>query len=203
MGDFAVFFYGAACALGVSSGAAYAALWRSIVPRGTGRCFWSSLRGLALQMMSVDETSDFLRCYRRLGGLLAAYLAHRVVVPTSWDGKAERLALVPAAAGEILAGPDGPALRLKGADSALPLAGAHDPTAFCGSSGYCALFSALDFEVLELDAAPKRIPYIVVRADHGDVNPFWPFLSDIEFAFFAAFILSTIAWLLWRGATRR
>jgi hypothetical protein len=37
---------------------------------------------------------------------------------------------------------------------------------------------------------------LLVQAKHG-VNPLWPFLSDVEAAFFAVFILVTLAGILW------
>ena len=70
-------------------------------------------------------------------------------------------------------------------------------TGYCSTAGYCALFAALDFNVVPLEAGTARPDYAVVRADHGDVNPLWPFLSDIEAALFVAFAFATVAGLLW------
>ena len=69
--------------------------------------------------------------------------------------------------------------------------------AYCASDGYCTLFAALDFKVVRLDAVPAGHAYIVERASHGDINPLWPFLSDIEAAFFVVFMLATVIGLLW------
>jgi hypothetical protein len=192
-------FYAAACGLGIVAGAAFAALWLRIVPPGTNRRFWSSMSELTRKLLAVDEAGEFLRLYRRLGGLLARYVARNLggtvvaclpmiailltvapLVFAGWDARAQRVALVPADAAGVVAA---------------PLA-VSERTGYC-TPGYCALFAALDFNVVQLDARRAGPAYVVVRADHGDVNPLWPFLSDIEAAFFAAFILATIAGLLW------
>jgi len=193
-------YYAAACGLGIVAGAAFAALWLWLVPPGTNRRFWSSMSQLTRKLLAVDETGEFLRLYRGLGGLLAGYLRRNLggtvvaclpmivllltvapLVFEGWDRRAERVAVIPPAATGIV-----------------PKTATAERTGYCASSGYyCALFAALDFKVVQLDAAPERVPYVVVRADHGDVNPLWPFLSDIEAAFFAAFILATIGGLLW------
>jgi hypothetical protein len=193
-------FYGAACALGAAAGFAFAWLWLRVVPPGTNRRFWSSMSELTRHLLAVEQTSEFLLLYRRLGGLLARYVARNLggtvvaclpmiailltVAPLvfgGWDARAQRVALVPAHAAGLVAAPSVVSER----------------TGYCSSEGYCALFAALDFKVVQLDAGPARSAYVVVRADHGDVNPLWPFLSDIEAAFFAAFILASIAGLLW------
>lgn len=192
--------YGAACGLGLLAGGAFAWIWLRVVPAGTNRRFWSAMSGLTREMLQVEETGAFLRLYRRLGGLLARYVARNLggaalgcvpmiamlltvapVVFEAWDARAERVALVPAEAAALVAAPTAVAER----------------TGYCGSSGYCALFAALDFKVVQLDAGRTGPAYVVVRADHGDVNPLWPFLSDIEAAFFATFILATLIGLVW------
>ncbi|HEV3009118.1 MAG TPA: hypothetical protein VGX52_08810 [Burkholderiales bacterium] len=192
-------FYGAACALGAAAGAAFAWLWLRLVPPGTNRRFWSSMSELARRLLAVEETREFLLLYRRLGALLARYVGRNLgatvvaclpmiailltVAPLvfgAWDRTAERVALVPPAASAIV-----------------PATTTAERTGYCASEGYCALFAALDFKVVRLDAGPEAPAYVVARADHGDVNPLWPFLSDIEAAFFAVFILATLIGLLW------
>jgi hypothetical protein len=192
-------FYAAACGLGLLAGAAFAWLWLWVVPRGTNRRFWTSMSALSREMLEVDETRAFLRLYRRLGALLAPYLARNLggtalaclpmvallltlapLVFEGWDAKAERVAFVPESAAKLL-------------ESTVPHV--TQRTGYCSSFGYCALFAALDFRVVETDKL--GVPYAVMRADHSDVNPLWPFLSDLEAAFFAAFMASTIGGLLW------
>jgi hypothetical protein len=193
-------FYGAACALGALAGVAFALLWRRLVPRGTNRSFWSSMSELGWRMLEVEQTGEFLRLYRTLGGLVARYVGRNLggtlvaclpmvavlltVAPllfAAWDARAPRMALVPAEAAALVAAP----------------AAVSERTGYCSTAGYCALFAALDFNVVPLKADAAGAHYVVVRADHGDINPLWPFLSDIEAAFFAAFIVATLAGLLW------
>jgi hypothetical protein len=190
-----VLHYAAACGLGLLAGGAFAWIWLRVVPAGTNRRFWSAMSGLTREMLQVDETGAFLRLYRRLGALLAKYVARNLggaalgcvpmiailltvapLVFSAWDARAPRLALVPAEGASLVSAPT-------------------DRTGYCATDGYCALFAALDFKVVKLNDA--KVDYVVARADHGDVNPLWPFLSDIEAAFFAAFILATLLGLLW------
>jgi hypothetical protein len=188
-------FYAAACALGALAGLGFAWLWLRVVPPGTNRAFWSSMSQLTRRLLEVEQTGEFLRLYRQLGGLLARYVGRNLagtlvaglpaiailltvapLVFEAWDRTAQRVALVPATA-------------------AVPLAAGTERTGYCTSDGYCALFAALDFKVVRLDDA--KIDYAVARADHGDVNPLWPFLSDIEAAFFLALMLATLGGLVW------
>jgi len=194
-----VLHYAAACGLGLLAGGAFAWVWLRVVPAGTNRRFWSAMSGLTREMLQVEETGAFLRLYRRLGGLLAKYVARNLggaalgcvpmiailltvapLVFSAWDARAPRLALVPAEAANLVTVP----------------AARSERTGYCATDGYCALFAALDFKVVRLESAPS-FNYVVARADHGDSNPLWPFLSDIEAAFFAAFILATLMGLLW------
>jgi hypothetical protein len=184
-------FYGAACALGAAAGVAFAWLWLRIVPPGTNRRFWSAMSELTRGLLAADEASEFLALYRRLAGLSARYVGRNLagtvvaclpmiailltvapLVFNAWDRTAERVAIVPPTAN-------------------VPLS--TERTGYCASDGYCALFAALDFKVVRVDAPA----YAIARADHGDINPLWPWLSDIEAAFFAVFILATLAGLLW------
>jgi hypothetical protein len=174
--------YGAAGALGVLAGAAFAWLWLRIAPRGTNRRFWSAMAGLTREMLQVDETSRFLRLYRRLGGLLGKYVARNL-------GGA-LVGCLPMIVILLTVAP----LVFKSWDARAP-GGFVERTAYCSTPGWCTVFAALDFKVVEVPF--KNKPYTVERADHGDRNPLWPFLSDIEAAFFAAFILSTLIGLLW------
>ncbi|OGA71327.1 MAG: hypothetical protein A3G81_31130 [Betaproteobacteria bacterium RIFCSPLOWO2_12_FULL_65_14] len=198
-------YYAAACALGLAAGAAFAWVWVALVPPGTNKRYWTSMSALTRDMLRVDAGGEFLRLYKRLGVMTGGYLARNlgaaalgclpvvVILLTAaaalfegWDAKAQRLALAPPAAAQYVS---------------LPAPGRAQRTGYCSSAGYCALFAALDFEVVEI--ARHELPYAVLRADHGDRNPLWPFLSDLEAAFFAAFILSTIAGLLWPSLRKR
>ena len=185
--------YAAACGLGLAAGVAFAWIWLRVVPAGTNRRFWSAMAGLTREMLKVEETGAFLQLYGRLGGLLAKYVGRNLggaalgclpmiailltvapLVFQAWDRTADRVAIVPPTA-------------------SVPVASGFERTGYCGTTEYCALFAALDFKVVRHEG----LDYAVARPDHGDVNPLWPFLSDIEAAFFLAFILATVTGLLW------
>jgi hypothetical protein len=193
-----IVYYSAACALGALAGLGFAWLWRRLVPRGTNRAFWSSMSGLTRRMLEVEQAGEFLRLYRTLGGLVARYVGRNLggtlvacvpmvavmltVAPPlfeAWDARAPRVALIPPEASGLV-----PTSRV-------------GRTGYCSTAGYCALFTALDFKVVPLKAGAAGPDYAVVRADHGDANPLWPFLSDIEAALFVAFVFATVAGLLW------
>jgi hypothetical protein len=172
-------YYGAACALGAAAGVGFAWLWLRLVPPGTNRRFWSSMSELARGMLAVEETREFFALYRRLGGLLARYVGRNL--------GATVVACLPMIAILLTVAP----MVFRAWDRAV------ERVAYCASDGYCTLFAALDFKVVRLDAVPAGHAYVVERASHGDINPLWPFLSDIEAVFFAVFILATVIGLLW------
>ena len=166
--------YALAGALGAAAGLAFAWIWLRIVPRGTNRRFWSAMAVLTREMLRVEEPSVLLALYRRLGRLLGGYLARNL--------------------GGILV-------------ACLPMAAivlvavTHLPprSATCSSIGYCLLLESLAFDVAEVPPVPGQPAYRITRAEREGANPFWPFLSDPEAVFFAAFLVSTLAGLLWRN----
>jgi len=166
--------YLAAGALGAAAGLGFAWLWLRIVPGGTNRRFWSAMAGLTGEMLRVDEPAAFLALYRRLGGLLVRYVARNFA--------GILVACLPMAAILVAATP------------LLP-----ERSATCSSPGYCLLLESLVFDVTEVAAAPGEPPYRITRAGPPGANPLWPFLGDLEATFFAAFLLSTTAGLLWRN----
>jgi hypothetical protein len=162
----------AACALGAAAGLAFAWLWLRIVPRGTNRAFWSAMAGLTTEMLRIDEPAAFLALYRRLGGLLVRYVARNF-------------------AGILVACLPMVMIVL----AATPLLPAKSAT--CSSSGTCLLLESLAFDVSEVPPAAGEPAYRIARAEAKGANPLWPFLSDLEATFFAAFMFSTFAGLLW------
>lgn len=198
-------FYAAACALGLVSGAAFAWLWLRVVPRGTNQRYWSAMSGLLRDMLRIEETSAFLGLYKRLGILTGVYVGRNlggaalgclpmiVLLLTAgaalfdaWDARAPGIAIVPESAAQEV-----------------PAPATRERVAHCGSEGACLAFSSLGFATVRKEGL--SVPYVVTRADHGDANPLWPFLSDLEAAFFLAFVLSTLAGLLWpaRASSRQ
>lgn len=166
--------YLAAGALGAAAGLAFAWLWLRIVPRGTNRRFWLAMADITRELLKIDEPAAFLALYRRLGALLARYIARNFA--------GILVACLPMVV--IVA-------------AALPLL--PERAATCSSAGYCLLLESLVFDVTEVAAVPGEPPYRIHRAGPAGANPLWPFLGDLEATFFAAFILATLAGLLWRN----
>jgi hypothetical protein len=82
--------------------------------------------------------------------------------------------------------------NLSADDFDAPSLAAQGRRAFCWNWGYCALFHVLGFEVTETDEPIlPNLSFVVVRPDLGDGNFLWPFLGDLEFVFYAAFLLAT------------
>ncbi len=166
--------YLAAGALGAAAGLGFAWLWLRIVPRGTNLRFWSAMAGLTREMLRVDEPAAFLALYKRLGGLLARYVGRNL-------------------AGIVVACLPMVAIVL----AATPLL--PERAATCSSTGYCLLLESLFFDVTEVAPVPGEPPYRITRAEPASANPLWPFLDDLEATFFAVFMLTTFAGLLWPG----
>jgi hypothetical protein len=66
--------YCAAGGAGAIAGLAFAVLWPRLMRPGTSRRFWSTLHGLARQIVAVDDFGNFVRLYGSLARLLGAYL---------------------------------------------------------------------------------------------------------------------------------
>lgn len=164
--------YLAAAALGAAAGLGFAWLWLRIVPRGTNRRFWSAMAALTRDMLRIDEPAAFLALYKRLGSLLVRYVGRNLA--------GILVACLPMVGIVVAATP------------VLP-----ERTATCSSPGYCLLLESLVFDVTEVAPAAGEPPYRITRAEPPGANPLWPFLDDLEATFFALFILSTFAGLLW------
>ncbi len=164
--------YLAAAALGAAAGLGFAWLWLRSVPRGTNRRFWSAMAEITREILRVDEPAAFVAIYKRLGGLLARYVGRNLA--------GILVACLPMVAIVVAATP------------LLP-----ERAATCSSAGYCLLLESLFFDVTEVAPAAGEPPYRITRAEPAAANPLWPFLDDLEATFFAVFMLSTFAGLLW------
>jgi hypothetical protein len=164
--------YLAAGALGAAAGLGFAWLWLRIVPRGSNRRFWAAMAALTRDILRVDEPAALAAIYARLGALLARYVGRNLA--------GILVACLPMVAIVV---------------TALPLL--PERSASCSSPGYCLLLESLFFDVTEVAPAAGEPPYRISRAEPAAVNPLWPFLDDLEATFFAVFMLSTFAALLW------
>ncbi len=221
-----VAFYGGAIVLGAILGSAFIMVWRRCLPKPWARRFWASFAATTRALMTVDEVGSFARLYGRLGVSVAGYVGRNTaglllgglptvlvvvlafpVILEAWGRRAPDLVAVPALAELTL--PDapveegrpvgGPAI-LQAGEHRLVIDTPDAPNAVCWNDGWCLVFDLLAFQVQRLgDAALPDIGYIAVRPSHGDGNPLWPFLSDLEFAFWLAFLAGTTGTFLLLG----
>jgi len=213
----ALAYYAGGIALGLVLGAAFSALWRVCVPPGATGRMASEQFAIAKEMTRTEETAAFFALYKRLivsvggyllrslGGLVLACLPMVLVltllVPPAlegWGRRADATATyppLPIAAGAA-------ALSIGGVE--VPVPSPNGRFAVCWNGTYCALFVLLGFDVHEApDALLANRSYVVVRPTHGDGNFLWPFLSDLEFASFLAFVVATAGGLVWPRRRRR
>jgi hypothetical protein len=215
-----VLIYSGSVGSGMLLGWLVAKLWKRCTPRETHRQFWVSLVDITKCMLAVDELQLLLSLYRRLaldvggyllrniGGLVVACLPVVVfsvfvapLVLELWDRTADRVVLYPQAAVDELTAVERSEMLATLGISAIELdqqpTNVVGRTAVCWTQTSCAFFRLLAFEVIETPAAILHdAPYLVVRAQHGDVNFLWPYLNDLEFAFVCAFMVTTIGSLL-------
>jgi hypothetical protein len=219
--------FGGSLIFGTVLGWLFAVIWRWFAPASMNRRFWASLGNTAKELLAVDEPRHLLELYGRLWVDLGGYLMRNVgglvlgclpvglflalVAPAAlgvWDRTADGVALYPdvaatgrtrAAPSEVLAG-----LGIPGAGLAEMSSDAPRRTAICWTATSCTVFQLLAFRVME---TPKPVlpeaPYLVVRPWHHDINPLWPYLSDLEFVFAGALMAGSVVGLMRGRAIRR
>ena len=179
------------------------ALWRTDEPRA----LWAHYQRL-LALVGRYAGANLLGVAL---GLLPTLLALSLLVPPMlavWNANAKYIEVYPPAAATLLtiAAPRvaaEPGRALFGRNPAGATLGDSAQTvqltalsvrhAVCWSRFYCWLYKSLAFEVTVLDSGwPMDRPYIVVRPSYQDKNFLWPFLSDLMFAFFAAFMAGNL-----------
>jgi hypothetical protein len=219
-----ILFYGGSVGAGLLLGWLFIGLWRRCTPPGTNRSFWRSLGDLTQRMLSVDDVSVLLSLYRRLAREVGGYLLRQVgglvcaclplvvfwllVAPAAlayWDRRADGIARYPlpvyqevvqtAERSQPLSTGFAITDMARKGESVEPV-GRH---AVCWVKIYCVIFELLSFRVIETsEVLSQAAPYLVIRAHHGDLNFLWPYVNDLEFAFWCAFMAITVGSLLWR-----
>jgi hypothetical protein len=122
------------------------------------------------------------------------------------------VAVIPAGAGDVAFRPartedtaDTEVVFLAADGLEIPLHDRHASHVLCDSQRIsCYVLLGLGFERLQSssDATPDQ-PLVVIRPDHGDGNPLWPYLNDPEFLFLLSLSLASIALIARRPATTR
>lgn len=161
----------------------FALAWRMAFPPGVQSRFWITLSALAQQTLTVDELDEFLGIYKRLGLALGGYLARNLAVLLV--GGAALVASLMLALSPLQ----------RAWDASHGAASPGSRVAICASGSSCWLPALLGFEIRETAQGPKSP--VVVRANDGDINPAYPWLSDLEASFLALFLLAMTVGMLW------
>jgi len=189
----AFIFFAGSIAFGILQGVVFVVLWRSIVPAGAARRMMAEFTRTMRAMLAADELGTILRSYRTLATRVGAFVLRNLVGLTvallplalsaallapplldTWDRQATAVEVIPAAGASVL--------EKAGAAGTGRLAA-------CWTMAYCATFRLLGFTVREVEPPVIDGPdYVVRRASHDDLNFLWPFVNDLEFAFFGAYL---------------
>lgn len=213
MTEGALIYWSIALALGAAAGVAFLLAWRFFLPPGTQSRFWNALSALGLKAITVDEVSEFLATYRRLFVALGGYLGRNLAIAavggtamvgailfllaplqTNWDRQSATLTAASSAgpapmshAGDALVfARPGQRVTVTGDDVSVRIAA-------CGSGDSCGLLEWLGFTIAPRSGPPTQDRTVIVRASHGDRNPLWPFLSDLEAVFGLGLLVSPLA----------
>ena len=206
-------YWAIALALGTAAGVAFLLAWRFFLPAGAQSRFWNELSALGLKAITVDEVSEFLATYRRLFVALGGYLARNLAIAavggtamvgaillllaplqTRWDRQSGVLTAA-SSAGPALTSQTADAFRFARPGQTVTVTG-NDLTAriaACGSGDGCGLLEWLGFTIAPRAGPPSPDRTVIIRASHGDRNPLWPFLSDLEAVFALGLLLSPLA----------
>lgn len=188
---------------GLPAGAAFVPLWQWLSPKGTTGAMLSRMLDHAKDLFSAEQLAEFGRVYKELAITLGVYLARTLgglalgclpvvlilvlaapAVLHAWDERFDAVLIhprpIPELAGDVQA-----------------TARDKVPRAYCWDATGCLLLalSGLPADTRELPAPPSE-GYAIIRVDHGDSNPLWPFLGDLEATFFAGVILGSTTLLL-------
>ncbi len=205
---------------GAVAGLGFALIWRKLVPMRVHGEFWSEMTVLTRDIVTVDDTAVFLRLYKRLalaaGGytlrnmvgvvvscvpLIVILLAVGIPLFDGWDARAERLAVIPpgSATLESSGSPGVSTVKLIDENESIVLEGPVPKAGACWSTLRCATLGLLGFQVIQLSPpADKDLQPFIIRADHDDWNPLWPYLGSLEFMFYVAVMVVVSLVLLWR-----
>lgn len=163
-----------AIVLGLVGGYAFERVRRSILPSSSSRALLARLPGDIRGMLTADVPSEMLKHYNAAVLGMLRWSAQSAV--------ALAVGLVPVAAAFMLVAAWDPSTRN------------GDKDAFCASAIHCALFEMMLFDT---HRSPELERSIVVRTAAFDRNPVWPYVNDLELAFFTAVVLggAGAAWL--------
>jgi hypothetical protein len=196
--------YGTAVAVGFTCGFIFSVISVRFAPLALHRHVWLALPMIARDMAIAQAGRDFVAAYRRLGLMLAKYFGRNVaglvagflplaiagyllnaLVFLPWDGRSVTLATRPPAL-SVAQNAAGYVVVVPGLSTPIKVGPAPVKVAMCDCMLSCALTAALNFEnvVPGLSGTPPST--ILLRTGGPAWNPFFPWLNDLEFVFFAA-----------------
>lgn len=205
--------WGVALAAGLAAGLGFMLAWRAFLPAGVQSRFWNELSALGLKAITVDEVGEFLATYRRLFIVLGGYLGRNFAIAAiggtavvvailgllaplqvHWDRRSATLAAAsmggPAPTvrvGDALVfARAGQTVRVKDGDVTVRIAA-------CGSGDGCRPLEWMGFTIAPRSGPLTKDATVIIRASHGDRNPLWPYLSDLEAIFGVGLLLSPLA----------
>lgn len=217
-------YYLGAITAGALAGLLFALIWRRLVPMRVHGEFWTEMAALTKNIISVDDTAVFLRLYKQLALTAGSYMVRNlsgmvlscapliIIVLTvgmhlfnGWDAQGERrgeqVAVIPAGAAILEEpGPSGTRrVKLSGNHENIVLDGPVTRTGICWSTLRCATLKLLGFQVIRLQPpVDEDVQPFIVRTDHDNWNPLWPYLGSLEFVFYLAVVIVVSTTLLWR-----
>lgn len=211
--------YAGAIVAGALLGTLAGITFSRVVPKGTTRAY-VAIVGQGVHGLFYDDEERFWRHYgsiirstlgyvgRQLLAVLLAFgplvLVFAFLGPWAirqWNQSGVRV-VVPSDAGVLVTsdnlGPD----RLvypDGSEIELPSTGGN--FAVCGARSFgCTVLQGFGFEAVHADLASiNEDRLVIIRSDHGDWNPLWPYLSDPEFLLLISLTLSSIGILFLRS----
>lgn len=163
-----------AIVLGLAGGFAFERIRRLILPSSSSHALLGRLPGEIRGMLTADVPSEMLKHYKAVLVGMLRWSARSVA--------ALAIGLAPVALAFMLVAAWDPSART------------GDKDAFCTSAFDCALFEMMLFDT---HRSPELERSIVVRTAAFDRNPVWPYVNDLELAFFTAVVLggAGAAWL--------
>lgn len=195
-------------------------IFRRLVPKGTTRKYWSDI-GDGIHGLFYGDEDRFWLHYgnvirqsavyigRQLFGLLLAFaplvLAFIVLGPwiiSKWDRDA-KITVHPPTAGTVsvrsIEAGDPPQIVLtleNGYEIALAEKSGSQVVCQPGRIA-CLILLGFGFTAVSLDQASSGVAdLVIIRADHNDWNPLWPYLNDPEFLFFLSLSLCSVVLLV-------
>jgi hypothetical protein len=209
----ALIYWAIALAIGAAAGTVFLLAWRAFLPAGAQSRFWNELSALGLKAITVDEVSEFLATYRRLFVALGGYLGRNFAIAavggtavvgaillllapleTYWDSSSATLVAASSTGPESISTSGGTfTFERPGQKVSVGRSDTSVRIAACGSGDGCALLEWMGFTIAPRSGPRTEESTVIIRASHGDRNPLWPYLSDLEADFGLGLLLSPLA----------